>query len=366
MNPSPPANNELELSLFGPGVGECLVVHLGNGDWMVVDSCRNKSTGNPIALDYLTEIGVDVARQVKVVLVTHWHDDHIKGVADLFKAAASATFVYPEALSSDQFLRLVASGTNRHFIQQESGVSEFGAVLSELSRRRKEGLAGRNHIRAKSNTCVYRNNSASFPIEVHALSPSEKSCELALAAFAKSLPEVGESIGKVRPPNPNEVSIVLLVVTPIVSYLLGGDLERAFDNERGWLAILDSEVRPKSRSDVFKVSHHGSTNGDDARIWTELLVETPYALITPYGRGSKPLPSAEDVERVKRRTDHAYCTQWPISSKRVRRDTAVEKGIRETALNWRTSQRTPGQIRLRHSATLTIAQISLGGGARKL
>lgn len=366
MNPSPPANNEIELSVFGPGVGECLVVHLGGGDWMVVDSCRNKSTTNPVALDYLTEIGVDIAHQVKVVVITHWHDDHIRGVADFFRLAESATFVCPEALSSDQFLRLVASGKKRHFVQQESGVSEFGNVISELERRSVVVASGGRRILAKSNTCVYRNHSASFPVEVHALSPSEKSCELALTAFARSIPEFGDHIGKVRPPNPNEVSIVLLVITPIVSYLLGGDLERSLDTERGWLAILNSEVRLKVKSEAFKVAHHGSSNGDDARIWSELLVEDPYALTTPYGRGSKPLPSAEDVERIKKRTEHAYCTQWPIGSKRVRRDPAVERAIREIALNWRTSQRTPGQIRLRHSSTPGAAQVALGGGARKL
>lgn len=342
------------------------MVHLGDGEWMVVDSCRNSSTGNPIALDYLAEIGVDVARQVKVVMITHWHDDHIKGVADVYTAAESSTFVCPGALSSDQFLKLVASGANRHFVQQESGVSEFGGVLSELERRRKNYPSGGSRILAKSNTCIFRNHSTSFPVEVHALSPSERSCELALASFAKLIPEVGETIGKVRPPNPNEVSIVLLVITPIGSCLLGGDLERASDNGCGWVAILESEVRPKSKSGVFKVSHHGSANGDDSRIWTELLVDSPYALITPYGRGSKPLPTTEDIVRIKSRTEHVYCTQWPIRSRRVRREAAVEKAIRETALNLRSSQRTPGQIRLRHSETRGAARLSLSGGARKL
>ena len=33
----PPAPDELEVSLFGRGVGECAVVHLGSGEWLVVD-----------------------------------------------------------------------------------------------------------------------------------------------------------------------------------------------------------------------------------------------------------------------------------------------------------------------------------------
>lgn len=38
---TPPVADELEVSVFGPGVGESVVVHLGHGDWMVVDSCLN-------------------------------------------------------------------------------------------------------------------------------------------------------------------------------------------------------------------------------------------------------------------------------------------------------------------------------------
>jgi hypothetical protein len=34
-----PRIGECELSLFGSGVGECIVIHLGNGDWVIVDSC---------------------------------------------------------------------------------------------------------------------------------------------------------------------------------------------------------------------------------------------------------------------------------------------------------------------------------------
>jgi hypothetical protein len=35
---TPPRPDELELSLFGSGIGESLAVHLGNGEWAIVDS----------------------------------------------------------------------------------------------------------------------------------------------------------------------------------------------------------------------------------------------------------------------------------------------------------------------------------------
>lgn len=46
----PPKADELEVSVFGPGIGECVVVHAGAGEWMIVDSCVDRSSGLPVAL----------------------------------------------------------------------------------------------------------------------------------------------------------------------------------------------------------------------------------------------------------------------------------------------------------------------------
>src|SRR5476651_2566238 len=99
----PPSPNELELSLFGPGVGECLVVHLGSGNWMIVDSCLKEPRGRPIALEYLESLNVDVGSQVKLVVVTHWNDDHIQGIGEIVRAASSARFACSAALGSREF-----------------------------------------------------------------------------------------------------------------------------------------------------------------------------------------------------------------------------------------------------------------------
>ena len=42
----PPASDVFEVSIFGPGKGESIVVHIGNGRWIVVDSCRDQITGS--------------------------------------------------------------------------------------------------------------------------------------------------------------------------------------------------------------------------------------------------------------------------------------------------------------------------------
>ena len=59
----PPATDEIEVTLLGRGVGECVIVHLLNDEWLIVDTfCEN---GSPAALGYLESIGVDKANMVK-------------------------------------------------------------------------------------------------------------------------------------------------------------------------------------------------------------------------------------------------------------------------------------------------------------
>lgn len=75
-----PAPDQIEISVFGPGFGECVLVHLGEGHWIIVDSCMNRTVRKPAALAYFDEIGIDPAAAVEAVVATHWHDDHVSGI----------------------------------------------------------------------------------------------------------------------------------------------------------------------------------------------------------------------------------------------------------------------------------------------
>ena len=55
-----PAKDEMEGILFGPGYGESVVLHAGDGVWVLVDSYMDRA-GEPRALKYLTDPGVDPA-----------------------------------------------------------------------------------------------------------------------------------------------------------------------------------------------------------------------------------------------------------------------------------------------------------------
>jgi beta-lactamase superfamily II metal-dependent hydrolase len=335
---TPPQANELELSLFGPGMGECLTIHLGFGEWMIVDSCINGATGRPIALDYLESIGVDVSKQVKLVLVTHWHDDHIRGVGQIIRTVPTARFGCSAAVKSPDFFSLMSAGKRVKLVEHTSGLDEFEDVLSTKS--------GGPDFWMDEGKVLYT-NSSSPQVKVHALSPSAHTVTHAMGNFTAMWGAVKKGHRQPFPSvTPNDQSVVLLVETKDVHLLLGADLEAGANANTGWNAVVASTTRPKVLSSGYKVAHHGSHNGDMPGIWTHLNHKNPQALLTTYSRGKKPLPSDDDVKRLTSQSDKVYCTVWP-ASQRPKSRTPVDRTMNEVAKNRQAVLKRPGHIRLR-------------------
>jgi glyoxylase-like metal-dependent hydrolase (beta-lactamase superfamily II) len=82
-----PNSEILEVTVIGTGggYGESVVVHLGNGKWIVIDSCIDPKSRISLPLLYLNKIGVNVPRDVVIILCTHWHDDHLQGLFQLLE-----------------------------------------------------------------------------------------------------------------------------------------------------------------------------------------------------------------------------------------------------------------------------------------
>lgn len=364
-----PALDELEVSVFGPGFGECVVAHLGQGDWMVVDSCLNNTRDQPIALEYLSALGVDIARQVRLVVITHWHDDHIQGAAKVFSEAISARFGCSAALRNREFFSILAASEQVRPVARDGSLSEFESILEELHRRNKRGLrcsqAGPD-IWAQDGQTLFQ-SIGTGSATVTALSPSSQTMTDAAASFGKLIPQVSSQIKRFPRCTPNDQSVVLLVQSPSCSILLGADMESVGDPLRGWQAVVDSPFRSQVMCDAIKVAHHGSENGDHDGIWSTLMKPEPPAFVTPYAAGKKPLPSEDDIQRLTSRTSQLYCTTWPPTRRSPRRNSSVQRTLREMALSHRSVSRRVGQIRLRASMTQQgTPTIQTFEGARQL
>jgi glyoxylase-like metal-dependent hydrolase (beta-lactamase superfamily II) len=132
---SAPSLDEIEVSVFGPGYGESIVIHLGGNKWIIVDSCIDPISKEPIPLSYLHQIGVKPIEAVKQVIATHWHDDHIRGLSKIIRECKSAEFVCSAALRSNEFLTITSAYAKRSMMKS-SGVQEFYEII-----RRPQGIS---------------------------------------------------------------------------------------------------------------------------------------------------------------------------------------------------------------------------------
>ncbi len=364
---SPPAADEFELSLFGPGKGECIVLHLGDGQWIVVDSCRNPATHVPVASEYLDALGVDIARDVRQFIITHWHDDHIGGAHEFFERATGAEFVCSGALGNEEFVTLLRCGRRSLFTNTSSGVDEFRYILESLDERPgSRRIAGRGPTLARSDQRLSQlTHTSGSTSEEWALSPANATLTLAVRAFGDLVPDAGEYRNRLPTQTANELSVVLWVRVGAVTALLGGDLEQSNDPARGWTAIVSSSRRPQGRASVFKVPHHGSRDADCPDVWNALLEPSTTSLLTPFGCGRLPLPTPSDVSRLKARSSSLICTAPPGGTASIRRTRAVDRTIRETARSFRTIEGGTGQIRIRakHGETSANLRVELFAGA---
>ena len=238
-----PFDSEIEVSIFGPGLGECIVAHLGFSDWIIVDSCVRPDAKTPVGIEYLKRIGVATSR-VKLVIATHWHDDHMRGLGETFRQCQNAKFACSVALKGNEWTTLVE--TYRNCISSAgSGLDEMRKVMQELDRRakNKEVVAPKFAI---SNFPLFQRDSP-LPACVTALSPSDG----AVASFQANIlsrlqPTPSKRRLRVPEMGPNDGSVVLNLRVGSSFILLGADLEERNRPGLGWQVILDKHGSSQS------------------------------------------------------------------------------------------------------------------------
>lgn len=340
----PPGQEEIEVSLFGPGYGESVLLHIGSNKWIIVDSCIDPFSGSPASLSYLRKINIDPGEAVKLVIATHWHDDHIRGLSTILKECKLAEFVCSVAQRSKEFLTLVSAYGTR-LMMESTGVNEFYEILTILQQRNippKFAIADR---------CLWQHTpqpgEQSQSCAIHALSPSDASVLLAQMGISKLIPQAGETKRRIPALEPNHAAVVLLIKIGGDSILLGADLEETGNSGTGWVAIINSGTRPSGKASFFKVPHHGSVTADNSEIWSEILEPEPVSALTPFAMGNIFLPSREDVVRICKKTDKAFSTGIPKYPKSKSRPKMVEKQLKEMGVKLRPSYLSPGQIQAR-------------------
>lgn len=307
----PPSPDEIEVSILGPGFGECVLIHPGAGRWLIIDSCIDATTKRPAALDYLQWLGVPRS-SVDFIIATHWHADHIRGLAALVAEYDSAQFCCSGALRSKEFLAIGNLYADLK-LKLPTGPTELHHAFETIRNRH----ASRSIRWLRSDMLVFRDQpligDSAIPVLMTALSPSDEMITRAQEEIALQyrVCQQSDQVTLLTPVQPNHISVALNLEVGGRRILLGSDLEETGDQAIGWSAVLSSVGRPAETAGVFKIAHHGAQSGHSEVVWTEMLEPNPLALLTPFRWGRCRLPNPDDRRRILALTDQAYITAHP-------------------------------------------------------
>lgn len=355
---APPSHDEIEVTLMGPGYGESVVVHLGNGEWLIVDSCIDTThPQRPVApLHYLKKLGVDIEQAVRLIVVSHWDDDHVRGMAEIVEGCPKADFVCSKVFPSENFTSFVEAMSCGSVKAEGGNVENIRRVLHHLEKFRRpiKGATPGRLLRSHPRIMCW--------------SPSDYEADEFLRGIIKIHPRAGESIRKAISTSPNLTSVVLTIQWDGCSVLLGADMEKNTDPRRGWAAITTETTKLSiPLSELVKIPHHGSSTGDDSRMWEMMVKGKPISILAPFGKGpvNSRAPTPSDVNRIRKKSEALYITTRHRVSERARMDLAVERCIREGSILL-TSQKIPiGIIRHRRKPG-SDWRYELFGGAFKV
>jgi hypothetical protein len=341
---TPPKDDEFEISIIGPGRGECILLHLGDNYWCIVDSCTARGSAESAAVEYLDSFGNGAPARVRLVVATHWHDDHIRGLASILRRAPAAAFYCSAALKTEVFRKLVMVATGD---PGRSGIDEFASILGVIGEKPGAGRLATPKWAIENRKLLDPSNAGHrIPATITALSPSDTTIALAHLEIAKLLPKTGEQQRRIPNVSTNHTSVVLWVEVGAVRALLGADLEHSDHPDEGWTAVLACHGDP-TKAFFFKVPHHGSSNADCPEVWTRMLDNNPIAVVTPFNGGVR-IPMESDLRRLAKRTDRLYCTAAG-TGKAPSRDAVVEKTMRRELKERRVVEGPPGHVRVRWS-----------------
>jgi len=344
-----PATNEIEISIFGPGYGECIVLHLTDNNWFVIDSCIDLNSKKSIPLKYLEQIGVSISNDLKYIIVTHWHDDHIRGISNLHKLASNSTIVLSSALLKQEFLTYVYALKERAMMTN-CGIEEMYEIIqTSVVRKTQTGKTNLKH--AASDKTLWKHDKRN--VALISLSPSEDDYQNSLLEISGLINELKGAKKRAKHPSRNNHSIVLWVKIDNDHLLLGADMESSTNKGSGWEAISNCQVVNNSLASFYKAAHHGSITGHDDKIWERLLSKNPLVALTPFMKGKHKIPNKEDLDRICSYSKKFYATKLISLKKPVNRSRLVDKQMKEiSGLKINPISYSTGHLRFRKNINL--------------
>ena len=347
-----PGENEAEVTLIGgtAGFGETIIIHIGNGIWAVVDSCKNPMNGECVALAYFNEIGVNVKDQLKYVICTHWHEDHIMGLSSLLEACSEKT-VFALSCADDREKFIYEMMENCDYTGKSRKLRELRDSINKANEK------GMKIKRVQQDQLIFNKNGT----ECFALSPSS----IEIDKFNKELANAQEKYHKVvgqiaklkeiddtiiedattledgvmdsfmalltdkideeiepeevenllqykdvKKVEANDRCVAMLLKIRGHCVVLGADLEynQTKSPEGGWKSVSGCECMENVVANLYKIPHHGSETGYYECFLQEHIKRDAVSKLTSWIIGTKVLPKAEMLRKYYSHSKNLYVT----------------------------------------------------------
>lgn len=305
--------SEIKVVLLGTGggYGESALVKYGEKEWLIVDSCQNPTTLEILPLSYLNRIGVDYS-EVKYIICTHWHSDHIKGLDVVTDKCINAKFVCAMASDKNKFLQYLGFEA-----RPEKGINSASKIFLNCLTI----LGSRNGRVIPAYTDRLLQADDKKHIQIATLSPSDDVLRKFLSYVYGQIAN-SHTNEKIIEPTPNQESIALYLKICNHEILLGGDLERD-----GWLSIMDNSAIIKNADDieVFKVPHHGSETAYLEPLLKEKCCNA-ISQMSAFNKGESLLPKLDMLKKYWLVSKELYLTTTS-TLRRKKRDHHQEKMI---------------------------------------
>lgn len=297
--------------------GESIVVHIGNGNWIVIDSCKTQQ-GLNLPLYYLDKIKVPKENVVRVAC-THLHSDHINGLSEVLDNSPNARFCFSLIGDEKSMIYILAQYKLDKSLPNGGTFGEFMRCIDVVKKKKLQ----RTPI--GFDQPIYTDGTN----QVQGISPSIQVCELYLAKLLKY--NIGEPIPS-KMLKTNFCSVASIIMAGNVKAILGADLEASRPNnadinsclktcqrksKHGWCnAIKQSQYFPLSKYSYIKIPHHSSDTGFCPLIWNSYMDDYSVATSTVFSQGSNNLPEQKMVQAYTKCASEYYLTSIPPVSKK--------------------------------------------------
>lgn len=257
--------DRLQILVFGPGFGELVLVRAPPGDWLVVDGCATRDEAS-YALAVLDHY--DQRDNVRFIAMTHPHEDHAGGIAELVDAlmrrASTARWPQLGMIWPAPPTEPVTGDEQAQF----RGARVQQALAAILDRWEHKPSCRWNLIRGDTRELG--------DATLRVLSPSPG----ARTRFMTAL-----TAGEAASFDKNQIATAIEVIWKSHHIVLGSDLVEK--PGKGWSEVLDFRQGVIGHG-IAKVAHHGSVHAlHEPLIRSRQSLERHF-IVTPYA--SKDLP----------------------------------------------------------------------------